>query len=86
MRGKNDVLIIEGFADGSGEDSWLYVAPQLWIYFAAAAPLTLVVVFVMWFWGRKKRSKGDVEGGGLESVEKDIVAQLRRQNGHAKTA
>ncbi|SPO01729.1 uncharacterized protein DNG_04402 [Cephalotrichum gorgonifer] len=68
----------------SGGDTSLYIAPQLWIYFAIAAPLTLVVVSVMWLWGRNKKRKADVER--LEGIERDIATQLQRHNGHAKIA
>lgn len=75
---------------GPEDDTSLYGAPQLWIYFAVAAPLTFLVVSVMWFWGRKKEQRADVEVGGMErgvaGIEKDIMAQLQRQKPHEKLA
>lgn len=61
----------------------MHVAPQLWIYFAMVVPLTLIVVVAVWLLDRrhKKKSKGRtaVLEEGLEVMEREIAAQLRRQ-------
>ena len=67
-------------ADGKAK---IDVAPQLWIYFAVAGPLTLAVVLFMWLWDRKreKRAKkaANVLEAGVMNMEKDVMMQLQRQ-------
>jgi hypothetical protein len=62
----------------------LSVAPELWIYFAIAVPLTIVAVGTLLMWDRKRNKKSKrltaALEEGLEDMEQDIVLQMKRQN------
>jgi len=65
------------------------VSPQVWIYFAIMAPMTLAVVAVLWVLDRKtknrvKRRTAALEAG-LEAVEREMAVQTRRQTASGKT-
>ncbi|RKU47971.1 hypothetical protein DL546_003815 [Coniochaeta pulveracea] len=66
------------FQDGASE-----VNPQLWIYFAIAIPLTLLIVLIWWIWERSREkmyAKDDVDlEEGIEKMEAHIMSNMRKR-------
>jgi hypothetical protein len=66
------------------------VAPQLWIYFVIAVPLTVLTVGTLWMWDRKRNRKSKRVTAaleeGLEHMEMEIASQMKRQRVGTKTS
>jgi len=73
-------IVSKAASESSGR---LSVAPQLWIYFAIAIPLTVFAVGTLWMWGRKRSRKSKkltaALEDGLEDMEREIAMQMKRQ-------
>ncbi len=70
-------------AGGGGGGNWSPVSPLLWIYFAIAIPLTLVIVVCWRWWDRRREARYALEDAdievGIDKMEEQIMATMRKK-------